>query len=115
MCHQRLSKPHRYLETSASARFTFSMARGVNRGWLSPAYGLAELSRHAITHRVDAMGVGTTTATGAVCYYDRPTDTLTLQGYGPVLLAGHSSTRCLARSMARIQSQHIPLPDAEAL
>jgi rhamnogalacturonyl hydrolase YesR len=34
--HQLLDKTDSYLETSASAMFTFTIARGVNRGWLSP-------------------------------------------------------------------------------
>src|ERR1019366_1436142 len=36
--HQLLDKNDSYLETSGSAMFTFAIARGVNRGWLSPAY-----------------------------------------------------------------------------
>ena len=36
--HQLLDKTDSYLETSASAMFTFAIARGVNRGWLPPSY-----------------------------------------------------------------------------
>ena len=34
--HQLLDRTDSYLETSASAMFTFAIARGVNRGWLPP-------------------------------------------------------------------------------
>ena len=33
--HQMLDRPDSYLETSCSAMFTYSMAKGVNRGWLN--------------------------------------------------------------------------------
>ena len=36
--HQLLDRTDSYLETSASAMFTFAIARGVNRGWLPPSY-----------------------------------------------------------------------------
>ena len=38
--HQMLDKPDSYLETSASAIFVYSIARAINRGWISPvSYG----------------------------------------------------------------------------
>ena len=95
MWHQLLDKPDSYLETSASAMFTFAIARGVNRGWLSPAYApIAQTGWQAIAKRVredgriDGICVGTTAAYDAVYYYNRPTDPGAMQGYGPVLMAG---------------------------
>jgi rhamnogalacturonyl hydrolase YesR len=95
MWHQLLDKPDSYLETSASAMFTFAIARGVNRGWLSPVYApAAQTGWQAIAQRVRTDGriegicVGTTAAYDAVYYYNRPTDTRAMQGYGPVLMAG---------------------------
>jgi len=95
MWHQLLDKPDSYLETSASAMFTFAIARGVNRGWLSPVYApVAQTGWQAIAKRVredgriDGICVGTTAAYDAVYYYNRPTDTAAMQGYGPVLMAG---------------------------
>ena len=32
--HQLLDRPDSYLETSCTAMFSYSMAKGVNRGWL---------------------------------------------------------------------------------
>jgi unsaturated rhamnogalacturonyl hydrolase len=93
--HQLLDKPDSYLETSASAMFTFAIARGVNRGWLSPAYApVAQAGWQALATKVQADGriegicVSTTAAYDAVYYYNRPTDLGAMQGYGPMLLAG---------------------------
>jgi rhamnogalacturonyl hydrolase YesR len=95
MWHQLLDKPDSYLETSASAMFTFAIARGVNRGWLSPVYApVAQAGWQAVSKRVHADGriegicVSTTAAYDAVYYYNRPTDLGAMQGYGPVLMAG---------------------------
>ena len=93
--HQLLDKTDSYLETSASAMFTFAIARGVNRGWLSPAYApVAQAGWQALSTRVLADGriegicVSTTAAYDAVYYYNRPTDLGAMQGYGPTLMAG---------------------------
>jgi rhamnogalacturonyl hydrolase YesR len=93
--HQLLDKTDSYLETSASAMFTFAIARGVNRGWLSPAYApVAQAGWQALATRVRPDGqiegicVSTTAAYDAVYYYNRPTELTAMQGYGPVLMAG---------------------------
>ena len=93
--HQLLDKTDSYWETSASAMFTFAIARGVNRGWLSPVYApVAQAGWQALATRVQADGriegicVSTTAAYDAVYYYNRPTDLGAMQGYGPTLMAG---------------------------
>ena len=93
--HQLLDKPDSYLETSASAMFTFALARGVNRGWLPPTYApAAQAGWRALEQRVRADGmiegicVSTTAAADAVYYYNRPTDLAAPQGYGAMLMAG---------------------------
>lgn len=93
--HQLLDKPDSYLETSASAMFTFAIARGVNRGWISPIYGpVAQAGWQGVARRVrgtgeiDGICVGTTAAYDAVYYYNRPTSVRAMQGYGPTLMAG---------------------------
>lgn len=95
MWHQLLDKPDSYEETSATAMFTFAIARGVNRGWLSPIYApVAQTGWQALAKRIHENGeiegicVGTTAAYDAVYYYNRPTDLGAMQGYGPTLLAG---------------------------
>lgn len=93
--HQLLDREDSYLETSASAMFTFAVARGVNRGWLSTAWApVAQTGWQAVARRVRPDGriegicVGTTAAYDAVYYYNRPTDLGAMQGYGPTLMAG---------------------------
>ncbi|MGA2193799.1 MAG: glycoside hydrolase family 88 protein [Bryobacteraceae bacterium] len=95
MWHQLLDKTDSYLESSATAMFTFSIARGVNRGWLTPVYApAAQTGWQALATRVHPDGrvagicVSTTAAYDAVYYYNRPTDLDAMQGYGPVLMAG---------------------------
>ena len=95
MWRQLLDKTDSYPETSASAMFTFAIARGVNRGWLPPVYApVAQTGWQAVATRVRADGriegicVSTTAAYDAVYYYNRPTDLGAMQGYGPVLMAG---------------------------
>jgi rhamnogalacturonyl hydrolase YesR len=93
--HQLLDRTDSYLETSASAMFTFAIARGVNKGWLPTSYApVAQSGWRGIEQRVRADGqiegicVGTTAAYDAVYYYNRPTDLTAMQGYGPTLMAG---------------------------
>ena len=93
--HQLLDRTDSYLETSASAMFTFAIARGVNRGWLPVSYApIAQSGWRALEGRVRPDGqiegicVGTTAAYDAVYYYNRPTDLSAMQGYGPTLMAG---------------------------
>jgi len=93
--HQLLDKTDSYLETSASAMFTFAIARGVNRGWLPTSYApAAQTGWRALEQRIRPDGqiegicVGTTAAYDAVYYYNRPTDLKAMQGYGPTVMAG---------------------------
>lgn len=94
--HQMLDRNDSYLETSASAIFTYVFAHAVNEGWISPAtYGSIALAGWAgVSTRINDKGqvegtcVGTTFGGDQVYYYHRPTSTAALHGYGPALLAG---------------------------
>ncbi|MDI1336331.1 MAG: glycoside hydrolase family 88 protein [Lacunisphaera sp.] len=94
--HQLLDRNDSYLETSASAMFTYAIARGINRGWLDPlAYGpVVSLGWNAVTLQVNAQGqventcVGTGLAFDPMFYYYRPVSVYAAHAYGPVLLAG---------------------------
>ena len=95
MWHQMLDRVDSYPESSATAMFTFAIARGVNRGWLAPTYApVAQAGWRALEQRVRPDGqiegicVGTTAAYDLVYYYNRPTDLGAMQGYGPALMAG---------------------------
>jgi len=101
--HQMLDKTDSYLETSASAIFVYSIARAINRGWISPvSYGsVAQAGWMGLTTRVNARGQveGTCVGTGMgfepAFYYHRPTSPFAAHGYGPVLLAGAEVVRML--------------------
>jgi rhamnogalacturonyl hydrolase YesR len=93
--HQVVDRNDTYLETSATAMFTFAIARGVNRGWLPPIYApVAQTGWRAVEQRIrpngeiDGICVGTTAAYDMVYYANRPTSVTAMQGYGPTLLAG---------------------------
>lgn len=99
--HQLLDKPDSYLETSASAMFTFAIARSINRGWISPvSFGtVAVTGWEGLAAQVDDKGqvhntcVGTTFASTNAYYYARPTSVNAGHGYGPALLAGAEMIR----------------------
>jgi rhamnogalacturonyl hydrolase YesR len=94
--HQMLDRNDSYLETSASAIFTYVIAHAVNEGWVSAAtYGsIAQAGWVGLTTRINSRGqvegtcVGTTFASDQIYYYNRPTSVDALHGYGPALLAG---------------------------
>jgi unsaturated rhamnogalacturonyl hydrolase len=109
--HQMLDRNNSYLETSASAMFTYGLARAVNQGWISPTtYGSIALAGWiGVTERVNRAGqvegtcVGTTLASDQVYYYHRPQSVYALHGYGPVLLAGAEIIRLLENPAFEIQ------------
>lgn len=94
--HQLLDKNDSYLETSATAIYTYCLARGVNKGWLdAKAYApMCLLGWSAVATKVNAMGqvegtcVGTGMAFDPAFYYYRPVNVFAAHSYGPVLLAG---------------------------
>ena len=94
--HQLMDRPETYEETSSTAMFVFSIARGVNRDWLDEsAYGPAAiLGWNSVSTKIDSDGAvsGTCVGTGigweAAFYAYRPTSLYAAHGYGPVLLAG---------------------------
>ncbi len=94
--HQLLDKNDSYLETSASAIYTYAIAHGINKGWLSPkVYGpAATLAWNALTTKITDKGqikgtcVGTGMGFDPAFYYYRPTSLYAAHGYGPMLMAG---------------------------
>ncbi len=100
--HQLLDREDSYLETSASAMFTWAVARGVDRGYLEPRF--AEVARRgwagvATRVRDDGMIEGICTGTSVsddiADYYARPTPLNDVHGVGTVLLAGSEMLRLL--------------------
>jgi rhamnogalacturonyl hydrolase YesR len=94
--HQLLDRANSYLETSATAIYTYAFARAINRGWLgAKEYApMTMLAWNAVTTKVNEKGqvegtcVGTGMAFDPAFYYYRPTSAFAAHGYGPVLLAG---------------------------
>ena len=94
--HQLMDRADSYLETSATAIFTFCIGRGINRGWLDArAYvPVVSLGWNAVATQVNAKSqvenvcVGTGMGFDPAFYYYRPVNVYAAHGYGPVLLAG---------------------------
>jgi rhamnogalacturonyl hydrolase YesR len=94
--HQMLDRNDTYPETSSSALYVYSIARGVNRGWLNVySYGpMLSLGWNAIAKQVNEKGqilnvcIGTNMAFDPMFYAYRPTSVWASHGFGPVLLAG---------------------------
>ena len=94
--HQLLDKNDSYLETSATAIYTYCIAHGINKGWLDArSYGPVALSGwNAVRSKVNVKGqvegtcVGTGMGFDAAFYYYRPVNSYAAHGYGPALLAG---------------------------
>ncbi len=94
--HQLLDKNDTYLETSATAIYTFCIAKAINEKWIdAKAYGpMCLLAWNAVVTKVNDKGqvegtcVGTGMAFDPMFYYYRPVNVFAAHGYGPVLLAG---------------------------
>lgn len=94
--HQLLDRNDSYLETSATAIFTYCIAHAINKGWIDGlAYGpVAMLGWNAVSTKINATGevegtcVGTGMGFDPAFYYYRPVSKFAAHGYGPVLLAG---------------------------
>ncbi len=96
MWHQLIDREDSYLETSATAIYTYSIARAINRGWIdASAYKpMVYLAWNAVANQVNEKGqventcVGTGLGFEPAYYFYRPVSVYTAHGYGPVLLAG---------------------------
>lgn len=94
--HQLIDKNDSYLETSATAIYTYSIARAINRGYVdAQVYGpVVCLAWNAVATKVNEKGqvegtcVGTGMGFDPAFYYYRPVNVFAAHGYGPVLLAG---------------------------
>ncbi|MCC9135565.1 glycoside hydrolase family 105 protein [Pontibacter silvestris] len=94
--HQLIDRNDTYLETSATAIYTYAITRAINRGWIDKkAYGpMALLAWNAVATKVNDKGqvegtcVGTGMGFDPAFYYYRPVNVYAAHSYGPVLLAG---------------------------
>jgi rhamnogalacturonyl hydrolase YesR len=91
---QVIDKRESYLETSCSAMFVYTLATGINNGWLDSSYaGAARRGWEGIAARITPEGhilgtcAGTSIGDSLQFYYDRPTPENDPHAFGPVLLA----------------------------
>lgn len=94
--HQLIDRNDTYLETSATAIYTYAIARAINRGYIDKAaYSpVVMLGWNAVSTKVNEKGhvegtcVGTGMGFDPAFYYYRPINVYAAHGYGPVMLAG---------------------------
>ncbi len=117
--HQLLDKSDSYLETSATAIYTYCIAHGVNKGWLDvKAYApMSLLGWSAVASKVNDKGqvegtcVGTGMAFDPAFYYHRPVNVFAAHGYGPALFAGAEITAMLDKFTFRINDSALMLDE----
>jgi unsaturated rhamnogalacturonyl hydrolase len=101
--HQLVNRNDSYLETSATAIFTYCVAHSINMGWIdAQAHGpMAVLGWNAVQTKVNSKGevegtcVGTGMAFDPAFYYNRPVNIAAAHGYGPVIMAGAEMIKLL--------------------
>ncbi len=111
--HQLIDRNDSYLETSATAIYTYSIARAINRGYVDgKVYGpMVCLAWNAVASKVNEKGqvegtcVGTGMGFDPAFYYYRPINVYAAHGYGPVLLAG-------AEMIALVKNHKIEINDS---
>lgn len=93
--HNLLDKNDTYLETSGTAMFVYSIARGINKGWISFTYGpIALTGWNALFRNITSDGkvknacIGSTFTNDITYYYNRPLAEGATFGNAPVVLAG---------------------------
>ncbi|MFT3936611.1 MAG: glycoside hydrolase family 88 protein [Chitinophagaceae bacterium] len=117
--HQLLDRNDSYLETSATAIYTYCLAHAIGKGWIDgKVYGsAAALGWAAVTTKVNAAGqvegvcVGTGMGFDPAFYYFRPINVYAAHGYGPVLLAGAEMLALANKNVFRINDSALQYYD----
>ncbi len=115
--HQLLDRSDSYLETSATAIYTFAFARAINRGWIDGlAYAPATLlAWNAVATKVNPTGqvegtcVGTGMGFDPAFYYHRPISPYAAHGYGPTILAAAEVLQLLKNKQFEINDSSLQL------
>ena len=115
--HQLIDKNDTYLETSATAIYTYAIARAINRGYIDKmAFAPAVLlGWNAVATKVNPKGqvegtcVGTGMGFDPAFYYYRPVNLFAAHGYGPVLLAGSEVLLLLKNNEFEINDSSLQL------
>ena len=119
--HQLLDNPDTYLETSATAIFTYCLAHAINEGWVDPlAYGAQTyLAWNAVATKVNAKGQVEGTCVGSGMGFDpafyayRPVHVMAAHGYGPVVWAGAEMLRLLQNTHPKMNDSAVHLYPTE--
>ncbi len=119
--HQLLDDPDTYLETSATAIFTYCLAHAMNEGWIDPlAYGAQTfLAWNAVATKVNAKGQVEGTCVGSGMGFDpafyayRPVHVMAAHGYGPVVWAGAEMLRLLQNTHPKMNDSAVHLYPTE--
>ena len=113
--HQLIDKNDSYLETSATAIYTYAIARAINRGYIDEqVYGpMVCLAWNAVASKVTEKGqvegtcVGTGMGFDPAFYYYRPINVFAAHGYGPVMLAGAEMIELLKKHFPKLNDSAI--------
>lgn len=113
--HQLLNDNTTYLETSATAIYTYCIAHAISEGWIDPlAYGAqALLAWHAVSTQVNAKGQVENTCVGSGMGFDpafyacRPVHVMAAHGYGPVVWAGSEIIRMLGKTHPKMNDSAV--------
>jgi len=115
--HQLLDREDSYLETSATAIYTYAIAHAINKGWIDGlAYApMALLGWNAVSTKINEKGqvegtcVGTGMGFDPAFYYHRPISPFAAHGYGPVILAGTEIINLLKNKQFEINDSSVQL------
>ncbi len=119
--HQLLDRNDTYLETSATAIYTYCLAHAINQGWIDDkAYGpVAFMGWQAVNSSVNERGqvenvcVGTGMGFDAAFYAYRPVHVMAAHGYGPTLLAGAEIIQMLKKKHPKMNDSAVQFYDEE--
>jgi unsaturated rhamnogalacturonyl hydrolase len=115
--HQLIDRNDSYLETSATAIYTYCIARAINKGYVDAAVysPMVCLAWNAVESKVNQRGqvegtcVGTGMGFDPAFYYYRPVSVYAAHGYGPVLLAGAEMIQLLRTHRIEINDSALQL------
>lgn len=119
--HQLLDRNDTYMETSATAIYTYCFAHAINRGWIdAKAYGPIVLRGwHAVESAINEQGqvegvcVGTGMGFDAGFYAYRPVHVMAAHGYGPVIWAGAEVIKLLKEQHPKMNDSAVQFYDEE--
>ena len=119
--HQLLDRNDTYLETSATAIYTYCLAHGINKGWIdAKAFGPIALSGwQAVASSINEKGqvenvcVGTGMGFDAAFYAYRPVHVMAAHGYGPAIWAGAEIINLLKQQHPKLNDSAVQFYDEE--